>query len=343
MVDTAHVHFFRHLIFELKDRGHTVLVCARRKDITLDLLERLGIEYRCISTMGRSMPALAWELLVRLVRMFGVAARFRPDVMLAKNGGPAIGLVGWLLRARRIVFEDTEHARLQRLVGLPFANCIVTGSGYLADHGRRQRKYRGIWVQAYLDERYFRPDAEIIRRYGINPDEPYILLRTVAWAAAHDAGHKGADQADLQEALRRLQRFGRVVICSERPLSEPLCKYANPVPAEHIHHLLAFARLYIGEGGSMASEAAVLGTPAIFCNPLRHGCGCLLALENDYGLLHSTDTLNQGLEIAEKWLADPDLPQTWQEKLKKFKAETDNIPQYMLKLIEQTPPKNREK
>lgn len=335
MVDTAHVHFFKHLIFELKKRGHDVFVTARRKDITVELLEKLGIEYRCISTMGRTLPGLAWELFVRLVRLFGIAARFRPDVMVAKNGGPAIGLVGWLLRAKRIVFEDTEHARLQRMAGLPFANYIVTGNGYLGDHGRRQRKYRGIWVQAYLDERYFQPDAELVRGFGVEPDEPYIVLRTVAWEAAHDAGHKGAGHADLQATVERLGRFGRVLICSEKPLPDSLAGHVNPVPAEHIHHLLAFGRLYIGEGGSMASEAAVLGTPAIFCNPLRHGCGCLLSLEKDYGLLHCTDTLAEGIAVAEDWLSDPDLPRLWQERLQKFRTESDDLAAYMLDLLEE--------
>jgi hypothetical protein len=334
MVDTAHVHFFKHLISELKRRGDEVLVTARKKDITLELLEKLGIEYRCISSRGSGLPGLAWELVVRNVRMFGVARGFRPDVMLAKNAGPAIGLTGALLRVPRIVFEDTEHARLQRMAGLPFATWIVTGDGYLGSHGRRQRTYRGIWVQAYLDERYFTPDAELVRRYGVEPKE-YIVLRTVAWEAAHDAGHKGIGEAGLREAVERLGRFGRVVICSERPLPEVLKEYANPVPHEHVHHLLAFARLYIGEGGSMSSEAAVLGTPAIFCNPLRHGCGCLLSLEKEYGLLHSTDTLAAGVEVADAWLSNPNLQERWDEKLKAFRERCDNLPEYMLRLVDE--------
>ncbi len=340
IVDTAHVHFFKNLIFLLKERGHDIAVTARRKDITLKLLDSLNIEYTCISNMGSGYSGLAKELLCRYIRMFRFARKFKPDVMLAKNAGPTIGLIGFLLRARRIVFEDTEHARLQRMVGLPFASCIVTGNGYLGDHGRRQKRYRGIWVQAYLNSRCFKPDPAILRRYGVDAGEPYIVVRTIAWEAAHDAGHKGAGHGDLQAVVERLGRFGRVLICSEKPLPDSLAGHANPVPAEHIHHLLAFGRLYIGEGGSMASEAAVLGTPAIFCNPLRHGCGCLLSLEKDYGLLHCTDTLAEGLAVAEKWLSDPDLAQTWRKKLQKFQAETDNLEEYMLQLIEEAAGKN---
>jgi predicted glycosyltransferase len=35
----AHVHFFKHTIWNLKDRGHDVFVEARDKEMTLDLLD----------------------------------------------------------------------------------------------------------------------------------------------------------------------------------------------------------------------------------------------------------------------------------------------------------------
>ncbi len=35
--------------------------------------------------------------------------------------------------------------------------------------------------------------------------------------------------------------------------------------------LLAYATLFIGEGATMASECAVLGTPAIYVNSLQLG------------------------------------------------------------------------
>lgn len=333
MVDTAHVHFFKQLIFELKKRGADVLVTARRKDITVELLEKLGIEYRCISTMGKGLLGMAWELFVRDIRLLGVARKFRPDVMMAKNAGVSIGIVGALMGVPRLVLEDTEHARLQRLVGLPFATCIITGTGYLKDHGRRQKKFDGVWVQAYLDERFFRPDAELIRKYGVDPDRPYIVLRTVAWEAAHDAGHEGIGDGGLQAAVERLERFGRVLICSEKPLPEGLCKYANPVPVEHIHHLLAFAQLYLGEGGSMTAEAAFMGTPAIFCSPLR--VGYLVALEDQYDMVYNVDTMAEALPVAEELLGREDLKSQWLKKRQRLLAASDDVVEFILQTIEE--------
>ncbi|MHC4525116.1 MAG: DUF354 domain-containing protein, partial [Planctomycetota bacterium] len=151
MVDTAHVNFFRHIIRKLREQGHEILITARKKDITIELLEKAGFPYECISEQGSGMGAMAWELVNRQIRLFRVARKWKPDVMVAKNGGPAIGPVSFLLRIPSVVLEDTEHAKLQRAIGLPFINYIVTGSGYIGSHGRRQRPYRGVWPQAYLN------------------------------------------------------------------------------------------------------------------------------------------------------------------------------------------------
>jgi predicted glycosyltransferase len=40
-----------------------------------------------------------------------------------------------------------------------------------------------------------------------------------------------------------------------------------------MHDVLYHASLYIGEGGTMATEAALLGTPSIFLSSLAHSCG----------------------------------------------------------------------
>jgi len=341
MVDTAHVHFFKTLIRELKAGGHEVLVTARQKDVTLDLLDKFGIEYRSISKRGTGLLGLAWELFTRYFRLFRAVRKFRPDVMLAKNGGASIGPIGALMRIPRLVFEDTEHAKLQRAIGLPFATCIITGSGYLKDLGPRQKRFKGVWVQTYLDPKYFTPDAKVLERYGIEPDKPYIVIRTVAWEAAHDVGHKGTSAEALGRAVEKLSRFGRVIICAETPLPDSLKEYANPLPVELVHHLLAFAALYIGEGGSMASEAAVLGTPAVFCNPLYTGCGCHLAMEKDYGLVCNTDTLDKGVEIAEGLLSKPDLGELWRAKQRKFLDESDDLVELMMGLIEDAARKRR--
>lgn len=328
----AQAHLFKAAIGRLKADGHAVLVTSRDKDVCVDLLDRLGIEHVCLSRVGKGMLGLGRELLTRYWRIFRLAWQFRPDVMVSR-GGIFIGLPGALLRIPRIVFEDTEHARVERMLSLPFATYICTGTGYMCDHGKRQVRHRGVPHLTYLDPRYFQPCAEPLRKAGVDPDQPYIVLRIVAWGAGHDFGLSGLTEAGGAEAVRRLSEFGRVLISSEKPLPASLEPYRNPVPSDHMHDLLAFARLCIGEGGTMAAEAATLGVPSIFTNPLE--TGYLKALECDYQLVRCVPTMAEGLRIAEKWLSDPNSPGLWQQRRGRLLAESEDIPAFLCRVIRQ--------
>ncbi len=326
----AQVHFFKQLIWRLKREGHAVLVATREKDVAVPLLEGLGIEYRCLSRKGEGMLGMAGELIERYVRVMALARQFRPDVMLAQTG-VSIGLVGALLHIPRLVLEEAEHAKLQQMLGLPFATKIFTGMGYTKDFGARQVRFRGVWVQSYLHPNYYRPGTKALVEAGIDLDRPYIVLRTVSWSAAHDRGLRGLSEAQLKEVVGRLERFGRVIISAEGDLPASLEQLRNPVAVQHVHDLLAHAKLYIGEGGTMAAEAAVLGTPAVFCNHLR--VGYLVALEKEYGLAFNTNGLLEGLEVAEELLGRADLAGEWRGKHARLMEQTEDITAFMYELI----------
>ena len=260
--------------------------------------------------------------------MFAVARRFKPDAMVAHNGGPAIGLIGALLRIPRLVMEDTEHAKLQRIMGLPFATRIITGTGYLDDHGKRQRKFNGVWVQSYSTPKYFTPDPTLLHNVGIETDKPYIVVRTVAWEAAHDIGYQGTTTAALTNIVEKLKPYGRVILCSETPLPPELEPYRNPAPSEDVHHLLAFAALYIGEGASTAAEAAVLGTPSVYYNPLP--LGYLQAMETQYGIVKNAPSIDDAINIAQNLLKNENLAEEWKVKQEKFLTESDDLVEVMI-------------
>jgi predicted glycosyltransferase len=326
----AQAHFFKNVVRMLREAGDDVLVTARDKDVTVALLEALGIEHICISRMGRGLLGKARELVRRDLALLKIARRFRPDVMVGRTG-ISLARVGALLRIPRIVFQDTEHSRLERALTTPFASYICTGAGYLADHGRRQIRFRGPPVLAYMAPKYFQPDGDALRRAGVDPDAPYVVLRHIAWSAVHDRGLPRSDEADVAAAAERLSRFGRVFVSSETPLSGALQALRNPVPLIHMHDLLAFARLYIGESGTMAAEAAALGTPAVYCNPLP--LGFLLEMQNRYGLVRSTASLAEGVPVAEELLGRDNTRRVWQQRRQKLLDDSTDVAAFMYRLI----------
>ena len=326
----AQVHFFKHVIRMLAGAGHDVLVTARDKDITIDLLDSLNIQHTCISRMGRGRLGKIGEMVKRNILLIGISRRFRPDVMVARTG-ISVSPVAALLGVPSLIFEDTEHSRVEMMMGPRLAKWVCTGTGYLKDHGARQIRYRGIPQLGYLMPKYFQPDMEVLRRHGVEEDKPFIVLRRVSWQAYHDVGLSGAREKAVFEAVTRLSRFGRVLITSENALSASLSNFKCPVPVEHMHSLLAFASLYIGEGGTMAAEAAALGTPSVFCSHLR--TGYLLALEKEYGLVCNTDSLADGVKKAEDILIRPDTKRLWGQRREKLLADSEDIVEFICRTV----------
>ena len=329
----AHVHRFKNVIRLLEARGHQALVTTRRKDVTTDLLDAMGIPHMCLSRQQPGLVRMAGELLVRNVRVLAIARRLRPDVFVGCSG-VSVALAAAILRIPVLIHEDTEHARLQHLIGRPMATCIFSGTFYEIDMGKRQRRYRGHSALLYLHPRNFQPDFKAVRAAGISPEDRLILLRLVSWEAAHDRGLRGAGEAEVRNVVDRLSRHGRVLISTEGPLPDSLKAFRNPVPADHMLDLMAASTLYIGEGATMAGEAAVLGVPAIYCNPLY--VSHVAWMEKTYGLLRCVPSLASGLETAEEWLQRPNLRQEWQAKRSRLLEDSEDVTEFVYRLIEDT-------
>ncbi len=333
MFDVTHpaqVHFFKNCIKRLEQAGHRVLVTSRKKDITLELLEQYDIPNVCLSHQRPGLMALGLELSFRAIRLLIVARRFRPHVMVDRTGlwfSPIARILG----TSSIVFQDTEHAKFEMEIGPRFADYICTGSGYLRNHDPGHIRYRGTPHLSYLSPKYFKPDPGIPVRYGLGQDKPYIIFRLVAWQAGHDIGLSGPTKGQIVEVVNRLSKYARVLITSELPLSAPLDKYKCNIAPHHMHDILAGARLYIGDGGSMAAEAAALGVPSVYCNKLK--TGYIYALQRDYSLVVNLDSLSEGVVRAERILQDPRSADLWTRRRRKLLNDSQDVMEFMYNTI----------
>ena len=76
----------------------------------------------------------------------------------------------------------------------------------------------------------------------------------------------------------------RIYITSERPLEPQFEKYRIKINPLDMHHVMAFASLYIGDSQTMAAEAGVLGVPFVRFNDFVGRIGYLRELEDTYHL-----------------------------------------------------------
>jgi hypothetical protein len=143
---------------------------------------------------------------------------------------------------------------------------------------------------------------------GVGPNEPFAVVRIVSWEASHDVGDTGF--SDASAFVRRLAKRIRVVVTGERGVPEDLKPFALNMPPHRIHHLLAEADLYVGEGATMGAEAAILGTPAVFVHTAR--LGYMMELEDRWKLLWNTASQDDAERYSNEVLDDLDATRvTW--------------------------------
>lgn len=300
IVHPAHGLFFVNPIRRLQKEGATIAIASRHKDVTCDVLDGFGFTHKPISRQASGTFGLALELATRDLAMLGMARRFRPDVMIG-FGGVAISHVGKLTNIPAIAFYDSENATLQTRLTWPFITHLYVPEAYTGQvpDGRTSR-FRGIKEAALLHPQSFTPSAEIAKASGWAPEVDNFMIRTVGWHANHDIGKAGWSDGLLTALVSKLSAAGRVHISSERPLPAQLERYRYRGAVADVHHLLGHCRGYVGESTTMAREAALLGTPAIYDGVDHPGVTQELELEGliiglhqpgEAGLMNAVDRL----------------------------------------------------
>ncbi|HAS13340.1 MAG TPA: hypothetical protein DCS55_22945, partial [Acidimicrobiaceae bacterium] len=227
------------------------------------------------------------------------ARRFRPDVVLTRN--PAGVHAGRLVGAWTVYDSvDGRAAGVHFQLGAPLAHVITSPNWLDEDYGPRHRRYRGPKELAYLHPDRFTADPGVRAELGVPDGQPLFVVRFVANDAVHDAHTVGLDAAQRTALVERLQARGHVVISSEEALPDELEPLRYRLGPERIHHVLAAADLFVGDSGSMAAEAGVLGTPSLrlssWVGPVRGYLGCM---ERDYGLVRCfTPDTRAGFDAA---------------------------------------------
>ena len=331
----AHLHFFRNLVARMRGEGHEVYLAGRDKDILIELADRYGLE---LDAFGRARPgvlSLGREMVERQRRLRAIIRRFRPDAMMA-IAGTFVALPGWTRRIPTYVFYDSEHATVSNLLSYPFATCVYVPRCYLGSIRWRHERYDGYHELAYLHPRYFTPDPAVLGEAGLEPGEPFTIVRFVGWAAGHDIGHEGLGLEQKVGAVKRLAGHGRVLISTEGELPEELEPMRLSLDVARIHHLMAHAALVFGEGATMMSEAAVLGVPSVYVNPLT--AGTLEEQEREYGILFGfrPAAFASAVARAESILAAPD-PERWRAAARRIVAEKIDVTEMLYRVAIEQP------
>ncbi len=333
----AHVHFFRNFIKIIKKNDHKVFVLARDKDNTFKLLNAFEIEYKVLGKHYKSLFGKLFGMVSQFLKLTYYGKKYKIDLLM--DAGPFIlAPVSFVLHKPYLVVNNTDVNFLLDYTKI-FGTYYLNNSSFTRDMGEKQILCNSINELAFLHPKYFKPNPRVLENLGVTKDERFILLRFVRWKSVDDLGFDGYSVDEIRDMAEKFAKYGKVFISSEYELPSDLEKLQieknSKIRFGQMQDIEYYATLFFGESGAMASECAMLGTPAIFVSPKK--LGFTEELDKKYGLIYDFKSKDGALEKAFQLLQNDNLKREWSKKRDKLLQDKINYTDFLVWYIENFP------
>lgn len=336
----AHYHLLKNSIKNLKSNGKSVHILATDKDVIKDLLQNES--YDMLTTQkGKNIFEKIIKIRKRNKEIINYVTYFKPNIVVGT------GPFAFITRKLKIptIFFAEDDVNLNLLIFIvafynyPFFSEIITPQ--VCNNSiwnNKSIKYNGYQKLAYLHPNHFTPDKKVVEKY-FSADKPYFIIRFAKLNAYHDVGIEGINTEIAQNIFNTLESHGDIYISSERELEPQFEKYRLNINPLDIHHVMSFAKLYIGDSQSMSVEAAMLGIPSIRFNDFAGKIGVLEELEHKYQLtfgIRSSEP-RKLYEKIESLLKTENLKELFQQRRQKMLADKIDVTAFYTWFIENYP------
>lgn len=339
---TAQIYFYNNIINGLEKNGHEVLLLARDYREIKEVVNELGL---CpVFFSGAKITPLQKITGVPLDMLKAIQVLKRYNVEITSGFGLYNSLSSAALGVPDITFGDSEpninkvSYSIQYKIFMPFVHCYVTPMSFKQHMGKRHIKIDSFKELAYLHPKYFTPDAEVVRSMGLEKNG-YAVLRFNSFDAVHDIGKHGFSDSEKIQVVQLLEKHMKVVISSEKGIPQELSDRVMKFPRSKIHSILSFAQILVCDTQTMATEAALLGTPVVRCNSFvgKSDMGNFIELEEKYGLIINSLSGKAAMNAAIGILESPNAKEEWARKRENLLKEKIDITSFMIWLIENYP------
>ncbi|MEM3737439.1 MAG: DUF354 domain-containing protein [Candidatus Bathyarchaeia archaeon] len=264
----------------LEASGHEILATTRRYREVEDLLR---MRRRRAITVGEYGGAtLEGKLEASLKRTLSLAKLLenrRPEVSLSFSS-PEAARTNFGLGVPHIVVNDSPHSEAVAKLTIPLSRKLLTPYViplrlWLKLGASRDMivRYKALDPIAWL--RSYKVDPTVLEKLNLRADRPIITLRTEETYASYLLSESKKTQTfAIIEGLRReLKGEAQMVVIPRYDDHAPILKerfggdIIIPEGTVDGPSLLAFTSIFIGGGGTMTAEAALMGVPSFSCYP----------------------------------------------------------------------------
>ncbi|MFW9882572.1 MAG: DUF354 domain-containing protein [Candidatus Thorarchaeota archaeon] len=331
----GHVHFFKNFIWEMEKKGHKIIVTARKKDVIEDLLNHYKIDFIFRGEIKKSTINKAINMPKISLKLAGLIKKNKIEYSMGILN-PYVSQSASLTGQKSFIFSDTEHAKLANRITIPFCNQVLTPSCFNGNLGSKHIRYKGYHELAYLHPNRFNPDSSVLDGLQMNKEDRFVIIRFVSWGASHDIGQKGISDENKIRLVEGIKKHAIPLITSEGKIPNKLQKYKIKIPPHMIHDAMFYSNMYIGEGATMASEAAVMGTPSIFIHPMAGIFGTTKEQSERYNLLMNMRHFNLA-ELEDIIKKNINKKSEWKRRKKKMLKERIDVTSFIIWFVENYP------
>ena len=337
----AHFHLFKNVITSLLKSDNDVKVLIKKKDILEKLLIDAGISFTNILAEGRkdSKFGILCGMIKRDIRLIKITRNYHPDILVGTSveNSHVTKLFG--IPSININEDDASVVPFYAKFSYPWATEILNPVS--CDSGKwdlKAIKYKSFQELGYLHPNHFTPDKKVVERY-FSADGPYFIIRFAKLKAHHDDGIQGINKNIALRIIDLIHPHGKVYITSERELEPELESFRININPLDMHHIMAYAKLFIGDSQTMAAEAGVLGTPFVRFNDFVGRIGYLAELEDKYQLGYGIkpDQEEQLFDTIRDLLSMGNLREEFQKRRQKMLSEKIDCARFLTWFIENYP------
>lgn len=337
----AHFHLYKNSIVEWNIKGYETYILLKKKDILEDLLQAANLPYFNILEKGRNDTKFGMLLgvLKRALRLFTFCLKHKPDILTGTSVENSF--VGKILNIPvvNVNEDDANVVPLYAKLSYPWATTILTPT--VCNNGKWENKsvkYNSYHELAYLHPNHFTPDIKVVEKY-FSAESPYFIIRFAKLTAHHDTGINGINAEIAENIINLIKPFGSIYITSERELEPQFEPYRIRINPLDMHHVMAFAQLYIGDSQTMAAEAGVLGIPFVRFNDFVGRIGYLSELEDEYQLGYGIKTyeVDKLYKVVHELINLPDRKSIFSARRQRMLSEKIDYAQFLTWFIEKYP------
>jgi len=271
---------FTRLSERLRKDGHQVFEATREYREVVQLLKSKGTKAMVVGRHGgETLPGKLTASIERTLELTSLLAELQPDVAVSFSS-PETSRVAFGLKIPHVCLNDSPHAEAVARLSVPLASLLLTPKiiqktvwfkyGISPD---KIVQYKALDAWAWLKD--LKPNEGILTKLGLEKSRPIVVFRTEESFASYLLG-RAAKTPLLLPLIRGLLCSGIDFQAVVMPRYETQTKILKETLGKRVKvcdsiidapSLLFFTTVFVGAGGTMTTEAALMGVPTFSCYP----------------------------------------------------------------------------